>query len=72
MATAKEVPATAATEASAQAPAVESYVLIKNFGPVIGGRSYFWAAGSEFSLPEDGETLSLMFQHNAPLQRKGA
>lgn len=72
MATAKEVPETVATEADAQAPAVESYVLTKNFGPVIRGRSYFWQSGSEFSLPKDSDTLELMFQFNAPLQRKGA
>lgn len=53
-------------------PTPETYVLTKNFGPVIRGRSYFWASGTEFTLPDDGETLTLMFSYGAPLQRKKA
>ena len=70
MATVKEAPdeVTQAQEAPHVGP--ETYVLEKNFGPVVRGTSYFWPAGSEFTIPEDGETLTLMFSLGASLKRK--
>jgi hypothetical protein len=74
MAAAKDEPGEVLPEAVAPAETKvpETYVLTKNFGPVIRGRSYFWASGTEFVLPEDGETLTLMFSYGAPLQQKKA
>ncbi len=69
MAADKAVPDTSAQE-EVKAPKPEIYVLAKNFGPVIAGKSYWWSKGTEFSMPEDAEVVSLMFKLGAPLQLK--
>jgi hypothetical protein len=64
------VPEAAIQPEMAKAAAPEVYVLTKNFGPVVAGKSYWWPKGSEFTMPKDAEMVGLMFRFGASLQLK--
>jgi hypothetical protein len=70
MAADKAVPEGAKAPAPEAIPAPEIYVLTKNFGPVVAGKSYWWPKGAEFTIPADAEVVSLMFRHGASLKMK--
>ncbi|HUW82314.1 MAG TPA: hypothetical protein VMZ31_05875 [Phycisphaerae bacterium] len=48
----------------------ETYVLTKNFGAIVNGRSFHWPKGTEFVVPEDADEVTLLCQRGAPLKLK--